>query len=152
MDMTCRLNMQKGHNKRGCPQKDIVVPPEPQPKKARGRHGKDSAPLPMIHHSTTAHLTQLGRGGRMISGGKGARGRGTGRGKKSRGRGLRGGSTRAGHARGDGTRKGGSVGDTVVSRGRGNSSRGRGRGRGRNQVHIYFYKNLHSLILLFAFL
>ncbi|KAL2928013.1 Leucine--tRNA ligase [Bienertia sinuspersici] len=74
MEMTCTLCKSKGHNKRGCPQKDTVVPSEPPPKKARGRPRKDAATTSTIeatraainYHSVIAHPTQLRRSGRMI--------------------------------------------------------------------------------------
>ncbi|KAL2934728.1 Gag-Pol polyprotein [Bienertia sinuspersici] len=124
MEMTCKLCNEKGHNKRGCPNKGTAVPQEPPPKKDRGRPRKYPAPQPEVgasneplqpsHHSVSAQPSQLGRGGRMILGGVGARGRGTGRGAVGSGRGS-------------------SAGRGSTIRGRGN---GRGRGRGRNQVPI----------------
>ncbi|KAL2921480.1 hypothetical protein RDABS01_012971 [Bienertia sinuspersici] len=41
MEMTSTLCKAKGHNKRGCPQKGIVQPSEPPPKKPRGRPRKE---------------------------------------------------------------------------------------------------------------
>lgn len=155
MEMTCTLCKQKGHNKRGCSDKNTAVPQEPPPKKARGRPRKyapttttdeiDNNANP--HHSVTAHPSQLGRGGRMILGGVGARGRGCGRGS---GRGAARG--RAGsRGRGQTVADGGNASGRGIGRGRGqavnddgglpSSSRGggkattRSRGRGRSQVY-----------------
>ncbi|XP_057248313.1 uncharacterized protein LOC130590266 [Beta vulgaris subsp. vulgaris] len=99
MQMTCTNCNEKGHNKRGCPRKDSAVQQQPPTKKPRGRPKKQAASTEPVaqsqpsanHHSTTAQPTQLGRGGRMILGGVGARG-----GSNARGRG------RNGHAGGRG--------------------------------------------------
>ncbi|KAL2921197.1 Transposase for insertion sequence element IS905 [Bienertia sinuspersici] len=152
MEMTCKLCNKKGHNKRGCPDKDTAVPPKPQPKRPRGRPKKYPAPnddeafgsfVPTTavpsHHEVSANPTQLGKGGRMILSGEGARGRGQGRGRGS-GRARVAASTielatdsGSGRARGvSGGRRGGRVGGSATSgNGRGSV---RGRGQGRNQV------------------
>ncbi|XP_021742994.1 uncharacterized protein LOC110709089 [Chenopodium quinoa] len=133
VEMTCSICKKKGHNKRGCKDKDSVVPDEPAPKRPKGRPRKtapstdvtshapstQATPTPTLtqtassstpatqfaHHTATAQPTQLGRGGRMILGGQGARSvsQSSTRGRSSAGRG----ST--------------------------TTSRGRGRGRGRAQ-------------------
>ncbi|KAL2942163.1 hypothetical protein RDABS01_030513 [Bienertia sinuspersici] len=130
MEMSCSICKAKGHNKRKCPNKDTAVANTqastsnaPPAKKARGRPKKNVGPqldagpqncnapttdAPTHHHQTTAQPTQLGRGGRMILGGMGARSEPTGRGSGF------------GHGRGNGTGRG----------------RGKGRGRARNQVPV----------------
>lgn len=144
MEMTCSLCSKKGHNKRGCPDKGTAVPQEPPPKKARGRPKKyvDSRTSGLnfnanSHHNVTAQPTQLGRGGRMILGGVGARGGSCGRGA--------GRATTTIGGRGDGvgissaiamTRGGGG---RASSGGNGRASGGRrgtvrGRGRAKSQV------------------
>lgn len=150
MEMTCTLCQVKGHNKRGCPKKKEILPPEPAPKKARGRPRKDASTSthPQSHpndehHFVTAHPTQLGRGGRMILTGEGSRSGATGRGN-GRGSGRGKGGRRGGRGRGNGgVGRGGNemaVGGAGRGAGRGvqGSSRGagraRGRGRGNNQV------------------
>ncbi|KAL2944399.1 Structure-specific endonuclease subunit slx4, partial [Bienertia sinuspersici] len=93
MEMTCSICMVKGHNKRKCPNKESAVLPQPKPKKPRGRPRKETSepvtnaagttapPTSVGHYSTTAQPTELGRGGRMVLGGRGAKSGGTGRGK-----------------------------------------------------------------------
>ncbi|KAL2928879.1 MutS protein-like protein 5 [Bienertia sinuspersici] len=135
IEMTCSICKSKGHNKRSCPDKGSYVPTEPPPKRPRGRPRKtmpnsqmassstpSSMPQPSTqHHSTTAQPTQLGRGGRMILGGQGARGVSQ---ASVRGQG------RTGLASTEATEL---TSGTGQGRGRG---RGRGRGKGRNQTPI----------------
>ncbi|KAL2931260.1 Antiviral helicase SKI2 [Bienertia sinuspersici] len=139
MEITCTLWKAKGHSKRGRPQKGFVQPSKPPPKKPRGRSKKEepyTEPQPsQSHHQLSAQPTQLGRGGRMIFDGIGAKGGTTGRG---------GGKTNAGRGGGIGFSGGGYGGRGSSGRGsggrgsggRGVVMRGRGalRGRGRNQV------------------
>uniref|UniRef100_A0A803N7H7 PB1-like domain-containing protein n=1 Tax=Chenopodium quinoa TaxID=63459 RepID=A0A803N7H7_CHEQI len=132
-DRVKRVNTKLLEIVKGLQEKDSVVPDEPAPKRPKGRPRKtapstdvtshapstQATPTPTLtqtassstpatqfaHHTATAQPTQLGRGGRMILGGQGARSvsQSSTRGRSSAGRG----ST--------------------------TTSRGRGRGRGRAQ-------------------
>ncbi|KAK9672509.1 hypothetical protein RND81_12G104800 [Saponaria officinalis] len=90
--MTCSLFKSKTHNKRKCPDKGKPLP-TPPPKKGKGRPkaahnltGTDSVAASQsvaasesvaeteTHHQVTAQPTRVGRGGRVISSGRGSRG------------------------------------------------------------------------------
>ncbi|XP_021721430.1 uncharacterized protein LOC110688993 [Chenopodium quinoa] len=88
VEMTCSLCNVKGHNKRKCPEKGKVVPPEPAAR-PRGRPRSDgqqsnqhqtSGPqqpqqqTANPHHGVSAQPTQLGKGGRAIRRGRGSKG------------------------------------------------------------------------------
>ncbi|KAK9715426.1 hypothetical protein RND81_06G164200 [Saponaria officinalis] len=83
--MTCSFCKSKTHNKRKCPDKGKPLP-TPPPKRGRGRakaaHNlsatesvSESVAATETHHQVTAQPTRVGRGGRVISSGRGSRGR-----------------------------------------------------------------------------
>lgn len=122
----------KSHTKRKCPDKN--KPPEPAPKRPRGRPRKvDSNPQAssQIDSSVTAQPSHIGRGGRVVRAGRGSRG-----GRASSG-GVRGGSGGGrGGSGGGGDGFGGGRDGSGAGRGSGRGGRGGGR-RGRHNVSIY---------------
>lgn len=54
VEMTCSLCKVKGHNKRRCPEKGTIVPPEPPAKRPRGRPRADGQPSHQ-HHTSEPH-------------------------------------------------------------------------------------------------
>ncbi|CAH9125870.1 unnamed protein product [Cuscuta epithymum] len=95
IEMTCSICQTKGHNKRRCPNRDKPVLKEPKPKRSKGRPVMSSGPVhstsitgQLNHHFATAEPNKLGRGGRVIRGGRGSRGAtSSGRNKAAQGRG-----------------------------------------------------------------
>ncbi|XP_056694728.1 uncharacterized protein [Spinacia oleracea] len=138
MEMTCSICQTKGHNKRRCPNRDNPVIREPTSKRPRGRPKKDNSATNnqsasnMISTTVTAQPSQLGRNGRLILGGLGARDGSqiVGKGRGSRGRGQ--GDDVGAFGRGSSGRGQGG-GCAATGRGKG---KGRGRGKGKNQVPV----------------
>ncbi|KAK9663641.1 hypothetical protein RND81_O264200 [Saponaria officinalis] len=104
IEMTCSLCKSKTHNKRKCPNKGKSLP-TPPPKRARGRPkaahnltgtetvaasqsvvASESVAEADTHHQLTAQPTRVGRGGRVISSGRGSRGKATAKGGRRGGR------------------------------------------------------------------
>ncbi|KAL2893660.1 Coiled-coil domain-containing protein 57, partial [Bienertia sinuspersici] len=97
MGMIYTLCKAKGHNKRGCPQKRVVKPSEPPPKKPRGRPRKESPsaePQPSQRKATRkgGGRTNAGKGGGIGHSGGGSSSRefggGGSGGRESDGRGT----------------------------------------------------------------
>ncbi|KAL2925959.1 Plastocyanin [Bienertia sinuspersici] len=102
VEMSCTVCKEKGHNKRGCKNRDQAGTSEQPAKRPRGRPRKtteaspqqEDTPLSQQHHNTTVQPQTLGRGGRVITN--------NGRGRGSRGGGFRGGSGQRQRGRGRG--------------------------------------------------
>ncbi|KAL9236795.1 hypothetical protein vseg_011424 [Gypsophila vaccaria] len=88
--MTCSISKSRAHNKRIWPDKDKVNPPSAKKGRGRGRPRNDassSSSRPDTATSSqsvlnaTPHPTRVGRGGRVITSGRGSRGGGRGGGR-----------------------------------------------------------------------